>query len=65
MRVRSIPGVLSWSARKGESTGFDVKWTASWDPQSRSTRYGLTSVGRLSPEEYAAVLVEARRVVDG
>jgi len=57
---REIPGILSWSGRKGVKAGFQVNWSFYYDPVSSAPMYGLRDVDGLSAVEYAALLDEAR-----
>lgn len=61
--TREIPGVLSWSGRKGQKAGFEAHWKFEYDPAG-TPLYGLTSVGDTSAIEYAQILRAARAEVE-
>jgi hypothetical protein len=52
--ARDIPGILSWSGRKGYKAGFKVVWRFRTDPLSGEPIYGIEDV------EYAELLRRAR-----
>ena len=52
--ARDIPGVLSWSTRKGQRVGFRVDWRFRTDPVSGQPIYGIED------SAYAGLLQEAR-----
>lgn len=62
---REIPGILSWSGRKGEKAGFQVEWAFERDAETGASRYGLRSVEDLSAVEYADLLRRAREAAEG
>lgn len=53
--AREIPGILSWSGRKGKRVGFDVDWRFRTEPMSGEPIYGIED------EAYAAVLREVQQ----
>jgi len=57
--TRVIPGVLSWSTRKGAKAGFRVTWTYSEDPVTDKPVYGIEDT------EYAALLRQVRAGAEG
>lgn len=62
--TREIPGVLSWSGRKGQKAGFEADWKFEYDPAG-TPLYGLTNVGDVSAVEYAQILRAARAEAEG
>jgi hypothetical protein len=54
---RDIPGILSWSGRKGYKVGFTVAWRFRNDPETGEPLYGIEDAA------YAALLREARDTV--
>ena len=63
--ARDIPGILSWSGRKGKKVGFHVNWLFEYDAVSGDPMYGLRDVDDLTVLEYAEVLRQARESVEG
>lgn len=55
---RDIPGILSWSGRKGRKAGFRVHWSFRYDPATEAPIYGIEDA------EYADVLRQARSAVE-
>lgn len=56
--ARDIPGVLSWSGRKGRRVGFRAHWEFRIDPVSGQPIYGIEN------EEYARQLRQARELAE-
>ncbi|MEO6533830.1 MAG: hypothetical protein ABIO06_09690 [Pseudolysinimonas sp.] len=54
--ARDIPGILSWSGRKGRKAGFAVDWSFRVDPVSGLPIYGIENAG------YADLLRQARNL---
>lgn len=52
--ARDIPGVLSWSGRKGRRVGFKVDWRFRTDPVSGQPIYGIEDAS------YAELVRQAR-----
>lgn len=62
---RDIPGILSWSGRKGKRVGFEVNWRFEYDAVSGVPLYGLCAVDDLSAVEYANLIRRARAEAEG
>lgn len=60
---RDIPGILSWSGRKGDKVGFKVGWSYQEDASGQAL-YGLRRVGSLSAEDYADLLRRAKSAAE-
>lgn len=63
---RVIPGVLAWPRRKAARAGFPLAWKFEHDPDGKA-RYGLRNMPEVSMSaiEYAALMREAKRTVEG
>lgn len=57
---RDIPGILSWSGRKGRKAGFPVAWSFEYDAVTGEPMYGLKEVNGITALEYADLLKRAR-----
>lgn len=55
---REIPGILSWTGRKGRKAGFAVRWSFRYDPATQEPLYGIEDRG------YAELILEARSVAE-
>jgi hypothetical protein len=56
---REIPGILSWTGRKGHKVGFPVRWSFRYDPTTEEPLYGIED------NEYASLIREARSAAEG
>lgn len=63
---RVIPGVLAWPRRKAARAGFPLAWKFEHDADGKA-RYGLRNMPEvsMSAHEYASLLREAKRKVEG
>lgn len=57
---RDIPGILSWSGRKGRKVGFPVAWRFEYDAVTGEPLYGLRDVDGMTALDFADLLREAR-----
>ena len=55
---REIPGILSWTGRKGHKVGFPVRWSFRYDPTTEEPLYGIEDT------EYASLIREARSAAE-
>lgn len=55
---RDIPGILSWTSRKGDKVGFGASWNFRSDPITNGSIYGIENA------DYADLILRARSAAE-